>query len=289
MAFVTLQDLSLFTVYAGFKHVESWWNFKNVISPFYRLYYIEKGKGRVYIDNIPYDLVPGQLFLIPKFAFHSYECSDFMDRYYICFFDDLTKRTGIPHPSEMNLQVAFHPYDLDLVKRYLLLNPHKELVTVDPKHYNKTIYKQENRTSRLGQAVESNGILLQLFSRFFTDECVNKYAGDHTYDKLDDVVNYINQNLDKHISIIELAEMICLTPDHFSRTFNSVMGMTPCKYIQMKRIKRAQALLVTSDMSIAQVAENVGIYSPSQFTRLFTKIALCNPKEYRIQQLKMND
>ena len=63
MAFVTLQDLSLFTVYAGFKHVESWWNFKNVISPFYRLYYIEKGKGRVYIDNIPYDLVPGHLFL----------------------------------------------------------------------------------------------------------------------------------------------------------------------------------------------------------------------------------
>lgn len=289
MTFAALQDLSLFPIYTGFKHVESWWNFKNVISPFYRLYYIEKGRGRVYIDGVPYDLVPGQLFLIPKFSFHSYECSDFMDHYYICFFDDLIKRTGIPHPDKMNLQVQSRPSDPELIKRYLELNPHQELVTVDPKRYNTTIYKQDNRVSPLASAIESNGILLQLFSRFLTDECVDKYAGNSTYDKLDDVTNYINRNLDKHIPIVELAKIACLTPDHFSKVFHSVMGTPPCRYIQIKRIKRAQALLLTSDMSVAQVAESVGIYSPSQFTRLFTKIALCNPKEYRMQQLKMND
>lgn len=289
MEFVSLQDLSLFTVYAGFKHVEGWWNFKNVISPFYRLYYIEKGEGRVYIDNVSYDLIPGQLFLIPKFSFHSYECSDFMDHYYICFFDDLTKRTGIPHPSKMRLQVQAHPYDIDLVKRYLQLNPHKELVTVDPKRYNSTVYKQDNKKPQAAQTIESKGILMQLFSRFVTDECANKYIGNSTGDRFDEVVNYINKNLDKSISIIELAEMTCLSPDHFSKVFSSVIGMSPCKYIQMKRIKRAQALLINSDMSIAQVAESVGIYNPSQFTRLFTKIALCSPKEYRFQQFKMND
>ena len=82
-------------IYTGFKRVESWWNYKNVISPFYRLYYIEKGNGKVYINNTVYELTPGTLFLIPKFTFHSYQCDDFMDHYYICFFDDLAGNIGI--------------------------------------------------------------------------------------------------------------------------------------------------------------------------------------------------
>ena len=79
-------DLSLPLLYADYSRVETWWNYQDVISPFYRLYLITKGKGKVYINQKGYELLPGQLFLIPKFAFHSYECDDFMEHYYICFF-----------------------------------------------------------------------------------------------------------------------------------------------------------------------------------------------------------
>ena len=104
---------------------------------------------------------------------------------------------------------------------------------------------------------------------------------------MDVVVQYVNKNLDKRISVLDLAELMYLTPDHFSKVFKRIMGMSPCEYIQMKRIERAQALLLTSNMSIMQVAESVGICSPSQFTRLFTKIARCSPKEYRTKQLNV--
>lgn len=57
--------------------------------------------------------------------------------------------------------------------------------------------------------------------------------------------------------------------------------MPPCEYIQMKRIERAQALLLTTHASITEIAESVGIGNLSQFSRLFTKIALCPPKVYR--------
>ena len=73
MAVTVSNTYSLSMIYAGFKRVGTWWNYKNVISPFYRLYYIEKGNGKVYINNISYELTPGTLFLIPKFTFHSYE------------------------------------------------------------------------------------------------------------------------------------------------------------------------------------------------------------------------
>lgn len=289
MAIIVSNTYSLSMIYAGFKRVGTWWNYKNVISPFYRLYYIESGNGRVYINNVCYELTPGTLFLIPKFTFHRYECDCFMDHYYICFFDDLAGNAGIPNPMQMNLKVPAHAMDSDLMKRYLELNPYKHLMVSDPQRYDndRAIYEShEDKISlRAAQLMESNGILLQLFSRFVTEESVKKATVNTLYGNVEQAVQYVNKNLDKRISVAELADLMFLTPDHFSKVFKKVIGMPPCEYIQMKRIERAQALLLTTDMGIMQVAERVGIYNPSQFTRLFTKIAQCSPKEYRAKQL----
>lgn len=291
MAISVSCSYSLSMIYTGFKRVENWWNYKNVISPFYRLYYIEKGNGKVYINNMIYELTPGTLFLIPKFTFHSYQCDDYMDHYYICFFDDLAGNIGIADPSLMNLQVDASPIDSYLIKRYLDLNPDKSLPVADPQRYdnNRSIYEpcEQNLGFNTAQSIESNGMLLQLFSRFVTDACLKKASMNGLNKKLDIVVQYVNKNLDKHISVVDLADLIFLTPDHFAKIFKKVMGMSPCEYIQMKRIERAQALLITSNMNIMEIAENVGVCSPSQFTRLFTKIARCSPKEYRARQQKV--
>jgi AraC-like DNA-binding protein len=280
-------NLSLSMLYAGFKRVESWWNFKDVMSPFYRLYYIADGKGKVYINNIPYELSSGQLFLIPKFAFHSYECSDFMDHYYICFFDDFFGGIGVPNPQLLKLQLSASSLDLSLMRRYMELNPYKALPIVDPQRYDnvRTIYENNSEVNlpHFQKTVESNGILLQLFSRFITEESMMNNIGSNSYEKLEKIIQYINKNLHKHISIQELAEMMCLTHDHFSKVFKKILGMSPCEYIQMKRIERAQTLLLTSHLSITQIAEKVGVNNPSQFTRLFTKIAQCSPREYRVR------
>ncbi len=282
---------SLSMIYTGYKQVGTWWNYKNVISPFYRLYYIESGKGRVYIGTTAYDLTPGTLFLIPKFAFHSYECDQTMDHYYICFFDDLLDGKGVPRPSALQVRTAARETDAALMRRYLDLNPMKQLTVSDPQHYdnNRTLYPAHDDTpalSRFSQQMESEGILLQLFSRFITDESIK---GDKSARglPLDTVIRYINQHLDQHISVQELADLAYWSPDHFTKVFKKVMGLPPCGYIQLKRIERAQSLLLTSDLSIMQIAEKVGIYSPAQFTRLFAKIAQCSPKEYRNKQLSI--
>lgn len=282
---------SLFMIYAGFKRVGTWWNYKNVSSPFYRLYYIEKGKGVVYVNGKGYELVPGMLFLIPKFALHSYECEDFMDHYYICFFDDLAGNAGIPDPMRLRLSVDASPMTLDLMKRYLELNPSRHLQTSDPRRYgnDRIIYDShgEDISSLTARCMESQGILLQLFARFVTPESVRKPSANSWHGKLDQVVQYVNANLDKHISVPELADLMCLTADHFSKVFKKCLGMSPCEYIQLKRMKRAQVLLLSTNLSIMQVGERVGISNPSQFTRLFTKIAQCSPKEYRAKQLSI--
>lgn len=284
MGTLSLQDISLWPIFAGMKQVGRWWNFKHVISPFYRLYYVESGAARVCVDDVWHELRPSQLFLIPKYACHSYECNGEMNHYYVCFFDDLV-RNGVPRPDKMVLQVQAEPYDLALIRRFLHLNPGMELVNVDPKAYNRAVYDGAAILSHARKEMESCGILMQLFSRFVTDECLGHYVGTAANGKFDDIVNYIHNHLERHIPLSELADRACLTTGHFSKVFKQGMGTSPCLYMQNRRIKRAQTLLLTTNMTITQVAEKVGIYSPAQFTRLFTKIAGCKPKDYRARQL----
>lgn len=281
-------NLSLPLLYADYSSVGTWWNYQDVISPFYRLYLITKGKGKVFINRKGYELLPGQLFLIPKFAFHSYECEDFMEHYYICFFDETTGGKGISNPAKMNLQLEATSTDYTLMKRFLALNPHKSLPAFDPKQYDndRNIYTKDEEisVSSFSNQVESSGILLQLFSRFITEDCLLVPEANSLYEKLDRVTQYINKHLDRRITVTALANLMCLTPDHFSKVFKRIIGMPPCEYIQMKRIERAQTLLLTSHMSIIEVAEKVGIDSLSQFSRLFSKRVYCSPREYRVRQ-----
>lgn len=285
----SLYDLSLPLLYADYSRVGTWWNYQDVISPFYRLYLITRGKGKVYVNRKSYELLPGQLFLIPKFAYHCYECNDFMEHYYICFFDETTGGKGINNPMKMNLQLDATPLDYSLMERFLALNPHKSLPSTDPKHYdnNRHIYAKEEDipASTFSHRIESHGILLQLFSRFVTQECLLSSPANSSYEKLDTAIQYINKHLDRPLPVSTLAALMCITPDHFSKVFKRIIGLPPCEYIQMKRIERAQTLLMTSHLPIAEIAGKVGISNLSQFSRLFSKIARCSPRQYRRQQL----
>lgn len=282
-------DFSLSMLYSGHKRVSSWWNFKDVISPFYRLYYIESGSGRVTVNDKIYELSPGELFLIPKFTYHSYECDNYMDHFYICFFDDNTSNSTILDPIHFCLQVNADHIDYELVKQYLELNPHSSLPAVNPIQYDnsKNLYekKRNQNLTQIAAKIQSQGILLYLFSKFLTDDAPNKAHNRNANNQLDRVIQYINTNLHQKITIPELSDIICVSPDHFSKTFKRIIGLTPCDYIQMKRIERAQALLLTSQKSIMEIAESIGINNPAQFTRLFTKRVHCTPRDYRAKQL----
>ena len=163
------------------------------------------------------------------------------------------------------------------------LNPGMELVNVDPKVYTRTIYGKISVQSQARDGMESYGILMQLFSRFITRESMGQYVESAANGKFDGIMNYIHSHLDRRITLSELAGRACLTTGHFSKVFKQVMGTTPCLYVQNRRIKQAQTLMLTTDMTISQVAEAVGIFNPAQFTRLFTKITGRKPKDYRAQ------
>ncbi len=79
----TVINLNLHMLYAGRCKVGKWWNYKNIVSPFYRILFIISGQAAVFIENRRYELSGGEMLLIPKYSCHSYECSNNMEHIYI--------------------------------------------------------------------------------------------------------------------------------------------------------------------------------------------------------------
>ena len=83
------------------------------------------------------------------------------------------------------------------------------------------------------------------------------------------------------LSVDLLAKLNLLNPDYFSRIFKEQMGIRPLEYIQSKRIERAQLLLTTTNHSMQEVADMVGLPNISYFSRLFTRLTKKTPAAYR--------
>lgn len=276
---------SLQMIYAGYYEAGREWCYKDVISPFSRLYLIDRGEAWIYMNREKFHLTEGDLFLIPKFTYHAYQCEEQMNHYYICFLDQFIGEKSLFDCFRFRYQTQAGELEKCLMKRFLELNPDCQISDPDPKAYDNRadLFERAHGKSlrEISSDLESKGILLQLFARFVEREEPLAVSGFEQHVGMNKVFHYINNHLDRPITVRELAEVMCVSPDHFSRLFKNVNGMPPNRFVQMKRIERAQTLLLLSDLSIKEVAEAVGIPNLSQFSKLFHKMAGVAPRSFR--------
>ncbi|MEG4970900.1 AraC family transcriptional regulator [Microcoleus sp. B6-A1] len=101
--------------------------------------------------------------------------------------------------------------------------------------------------------------------------------------KLQIVINYINDYLNRDLHIAELANLVQISPYYFSRLFKQSIGVTPHQYVTKCRIEKAKQLLKRQDLSITYISEQVGFHDQSHFSKTFCKIVGLTPKKYRAQ------
>ena len=102
--------------------------------------------------------------------------------------------------------------------------------------------------------------------------------------RLSRVLAYIEAHLSEDMSLGELAAIAGMSVAAFRRHFGSVTGMPPHRFIMAARVRRAQALLLGTDMSLSQVAHAVGYATQSRFCTVFRDVAGVTPGEYRRKQ-----
>ena len=95
------------------------------------------------------------------------------------------------------------------------------------------------------------------------------------------VREYIAEHYMQDLTIQELADMTCMNADAFSRFFKNKTGRTPNRFIIDYRLGIAARMLLTSQLSVAQIGYSCGFNTLSHFNRLFRESKGCTPSEFR--------
>lgn len=95
------------------------------------------------------------------------------------------------------------------------------------------------------------------------------------------VVEYIEARLGEELNLGHLAAEVGLTRYHFIRAFRVSLGTSPFRYLNKRRIARAQQLLLDPHLSITEVGLTLGFSSHSHFTETFRKITGTTPSQFR--------
>jgi AraC family transcriptional regulator len=94
-------------------------------------------------------------------------------------------------------------------------------------------------------------------------------------------IEFINDSLDRNITLAEIGTQVEMSPYHFARLFKRSTGIAPHQYVLDRRIERAKTLLSETTLPLAEIAYRLGFASQSHFTALFRRFTSTTPKAYR--------
>lgn len=93
------------------------------------------------------------------------------------------------------------------------------------------------------------------------------------------VIEYILRNYEKPFKIEELAEIAAMSVSSLHRHFKEVTAMSPIQFQKQLRLQEARTFLLSGTVDVAEAAFRVGYESPSQFSREYSRMFGCPPKE----------
>ncbi len=125
-------------------------------------------------------------------------------------------------------------------------------------------------------------ISAHLLQRYSTQKPkIKNYSDGLLPSRLRQATEYINEHLAENPSLTEIAEMVQMSPYYFSRLFKQSVGLTPHQYLLLCRTEQAKRLLLSTNLSIAAIATQVGFVDQSHLTRHFKRQAGVPPSQFR--------
>ena len=278
-----VDDLHILPLNAGLGVQHGDWNWEKVRSPFSRLYLVTEGYAEVELPDGIQPLTPGHMYFIPAFTTHRYICHSLFTHYYLHIYEYCDAGISVLDRWHLPTEIEATELALPLFQCLCSSNPLLRLVQSDPMSYDnqQTLLRniQQSLHAPVNTQVESRGILLLLLSHFFAKaEPVHDIRDTRVLKALD----FFSKNIGGKIDAERLAAEACLSRDHFAKIFRREMGMPPSAYIIMKKMERAELLLVTTDMSVRDIALRLGYDDHSYFIRLFCKTVGRTPLQYRL-------
>ncbi|MGN7820806.1 AraC family transcriptional regulator [Chitinophaga sp. 22536] len=237
-------------------------------APEHILIYCTEGRGTIRTNKKDHPIKAGDCFIIPKGSPHAYQAheSDPWTIYWAHFAGhtaDAIVHTAMQQPGSH--------------QTYL---PHAQerLALFD------NIYQQLERGYRT-----ENLVYASMSFWAFLASCIypSAYLPGKTkagQDTIDNAIDYMNQHLDRMLTLEQMARSINLSISHFSTLFKSNTGYSPIEYFNHLKVQKACQYLHFTHLRVKEIASLLGMEDPYYFSRLFTKVMGISPAQYRTKK-----
>ncbi len=245
----------------------------------YEIYYSISGGKQFLIDNKTYKIEPGDLFFINQYESHHL--------------------SQIEQKEHERIVISIHPDFLRSLSTekteldYCFL--HREpgfshRISLDKNQQQRFMYYIHKITGLSGYGEDilerlAFTELMVFFNKEFyasaqKEEAVNSFTCQYDQ-QVNDILEYINANINEPITIQLLAEQFFLSKSFICRIFKQSTGTTVNKYLTARRISIAKALL-SEGSSVNEVYEQCGFQDYSTFLKSFAKSVGLSPKKYAL-------
>lgn len=254
------ENISVF--YMGSQHCPPGHSYSTGFCDRYLIHYIVSGKGKFICDGITYELKEGNAFLIAGEKGGYYEADHDDPWYYIWFnisgnmANNFLKSTGLSRKNPI--------YTTNNPK---IISEHLEAL-INSRFENNEFLNCGAMLSILGDMIKYN-----------LNEVNNNRKQNIEYVNM--CKNYIHMNYFRKIRVDELCSFVRLEHSYLYRLFINEIGQSPMEYIIDYKMKRAEKLLKTTELSVADIAASVGYDDRFAFSKIFTKKYGISPSKYR--------
>lgn len=233
----------------------------------------------IVINGVNYHINPGDIFIVPSGLVHKIISPNYGKRY--VFLMEITPLTSLEGYSAI-APVMSSPITINKAENPKVYEDlYQTLVKI------RNIYFSDNQFSELRIHSLITEFLIVLAENHANQgvlfENTRLYKQKEYSQKFNAVLEYMDKHYNEPIELEDMAELSGFSKFHFSRLFKQYTDMTFCDYINYRRIKVAESLLASPDLSITEVSMQAGFPSISTFNRVFKQKHGCTPTEYRMR------
>lgn len=225
------------------------------------------GKGWVTIQCKKYRIISNQFIIIPKSIPHGYgaEKDDPWSIYWIHFRGEkaallsnkFSEPTAVPFSENSRMEDKINTFE----EIFNLLSNDFEEDTID--FANITFYYF------LGSLI------------FGKKHREAQQANRQTNSMISRITHYMNEHIERNLTINEMSNYLGLSPSHFHRKFFNELSDSPINYFHKLKMNKAGIELITTKMTVSQIALKYGYTDTHYFSRLFKKILGVSPLNFR--------
>jgi len=241
------------------------------------IYYLVSGERNYYIRGRDYHVRAGDLVVIAGNVMHRTfpmgDCAHerILLEIYTPMLQAVNEMFGDPSPERMLTNVAGILH-LDAANQVWVQSLLRNLML-------------EMSHQRYGRETMIHSMLAQLLTfivRHSVEEPSESWESSEPKNaKMLEISNYLAAHSAEKMSLDEISERFSISKFHLCRTFKEMTGFTISEYINASRVMHARELLMTTNLSIAEIAKKVGFESSTHFGKVFKQQIGRSPLHYR--------